>query len=524
MAGRLTSWISRTTAAPPDPAEFIARLVGPSGRIVVFDCETTGIYTKDRVIEVALVTVGPDGEVLDQWESLVNPRRDVGPTWIHGITGSVVAGAPEFEELAGAIAMRLDGAVLAAHNLPFDLRMISAEFARSGVAFDPGAGVDTLRLARGKLGDVCRQYGIMIGEAHRALDDALATAQLLLRIAGRATEPVAPARFPSIPPVSERTVVRDVARGSIVVTTTVPAVLRAAGRLPLPPDEAPGALSYLELLERVLEDLRIDAEEAEELGLLAHAAGLDEAGRRRLHDRYLAGLLDEVLADGEVTAAEYDQLVRIAAALGADQDVVDRRTRSGRSGTATLTLVEGMRFCITGDIPGSSKEELAARLRRAGFTVEDSVTKRTDLLIAADPTSQSGKAEKARRYGIPIVPAAAMAHLRPGEQVVTSVLDVERLIAHSCVGCGRTWTSSARSARRIDRCDECRGDTAPPKPPAVPEPPHASAPHPPTGRPAKVAGAPEVSKETLVCEECGSSWERQISRGRKPKVCPGCRV
>ena len=518
MAGRRISWLKRSTAAPPSPAALIERLVGPSGRIVVFDCETTGISARDRVVEIALVTVGPDGEILDRWESLINPRRDVGPTWIHGITGSAVADAPEFGELAGAIAMRLDGAVLAAHNLPFDVRMISAEFSRSGIAFDAGSGVDTLRLTRGKLGDVCRQYGIEIAEAHRALDDALATAQLLLRIAGRANEPVTPAQFPSIPPVSDRTVVRDAVRGSIVVTTTqVPAVLRAAARLPLPTEVDPSALGYVELLERVLEDLKIDAGESAELEMLALASGLDAQQRRGLHDRYLAGLIDEVLADGEVTAEDYDQLVRIAAALGIDQDVVHRRTRSVRSETISLALIEGMRLCVTGDVPGLSRDELTDRLRREGFVVEDAVTKRTELLIAADPTSLSAKAEKARRYGIPIVPTAAMARARIGDHVEVNVLGVERLVAHACQRCGTTWTSPARSARRTDLCVSCKGASRAPKPVTAPAPP------PPTGRPVLVGRDDAARTETLVCEECGSTWDRQVSRGRKPKVCPNCR-
>ncbi len=439
---------------------MIARLVGPSGRLVVFDCETTGLYTRDRVVEVALVTVGPDGEVLDRWDSLVNPRRDVGPTGIHGITGAAVADAPEFADLAGAIALRLDGAVLAAHNLPFDLRMIGAEFTRAGVDFDPGQGVDTLRLAGGKLGDVCRQYGIEIGTAHRALDDALATAQLLLRVAARANDPVVPARFPAIPAVSERTVVRDDVRESIVVTTgDLPTVLRAALRMPLPSDPDEGVLGYLDLLERVLADLRIDGEERAELEQLARAAGLDEDDRRRLHERYLAGLIDEVLADGEVTAEEYEQLVRVAAALEVDQDVVHRRTRSGRSTTAEVVLEGGMLLCITGEPPGISKQDLATRLQRAGFLVEGSVTKRTDLLVAADASSQSGKAEKARRYGIPIVAASAMSGAGVGDRVAVDVLGVERLVAQMCAQCGATWTTPARTARgrRPTTCSDCRG-------------------------------------------------------------------
>jgi DNA polymerase-3 subunit epsilon len=489
---------------------LIERLVGPAGRIVVFDCETTGVYAKDRVVEVALITVGSNGEVLDRWESLVNPGRDVGPTWIHGITGAAVADAPSFADLAGAIALRLDGAVLAAHNLPFDVRMIGGEFSRTGVDFNPGLGVDTLRLTGGKLGDVCRQSGSEIGAAHRALDDALATAQLLVRVAARASGPVEPARFRTIPPVTERTVVRDPVRGSIVITVEhVPAVLRAAARLPLPAAEDPGALSYLELLERVLEDLRIDTDESTELEALSRAAGLDGGRRLRLHHRYLERLIDEVLADGEVTAAEYEQLVRIAAALGIDQDVVHRRTRAGRSAATQFALESGMRLCITGDGEGTSREDLSDRLRREGFIVEDSVTKRTDLLIASDPSSQSGKAEKARRYGIPIVATGAMSRSRVGDRVEVTVLNVERLVAHVCIRCGATWTSPSRSARKSDICEDCRS----------------------TSRPASVAENPQVTRElsdagaseVLVCESCGVSWQRAVTRGRKPKLCLACR-
>ncbi len=522
MAGRLASWFGRSDASYQRPdagstssvRETLERLVGPSGRIVVLDCETTGLYARDRVVEVALVTVGSDGHVLDRWESLVNPRRDVGPTAIHGITGAAVADAPEFAEVAGAIALRLDGAVLAAHNLPFDLRMVSAEFTRAGIDFDAGRGIDTLRLARGKLGDVCRAHGIAIGSAHRALDDAVATAELLLRVAARATEEVAPVRFAAIPPVSERTVVRHGARGSIVVTSApVAEVVRAAIRLPLPPAETPEALGYLDLLERVLADLRIDAGESAELAALAAAAGLDDEGRQRLHQRYLERLIDEVLADGVVTADEYDQLVRVAAALGLDQEVVNRRTRSGRSATAELTLDGGMRLCITGDVEGSSKEDLARVLRRAGFEVEDSVTKRTDLLIAADPSSQSGKAEKARRYGIPIVATSAMMSAAIGDRVQVSVLGVERLAAHVCERCGATWAASARTSGRSGPCDDCRGPSGTrPKPASV------------EGTLAEGAtSAAQAPTETLVCSACGRHWQREVARGRKPRVCPDCR-
>lgn len=61
---------------------------------------------------------------VDEFETLVNPHRDVGPTWLHQISSSMVRDAPDFGEIAGLVATRLDGAVACAHNLPFQHRMI----------------------------------------------------------------------------------------------------------------------------------------------------------------------------------------------------------------------------------------------------------------------------------------------------------------------------------------------------------------------------------------------------------------
>jgi hypothetical protein len=112
-------------------------------RFVVVDVETTGLYNSDRVVEVAAVTLAKGGEIVDEWDTLVNPGRDVGPTHIHGVTASMVSAAPRFEEVAEALAARLDGAVLVAHNLVFDARMLTNEYGRLGAAMDPGRGVCT---------------------------------------------------------------------------------------------------------------------------------------------------------------------------------------------------------------------------------------------------------------------------------------------------------------------------------------------------------------------------------------------
>jgi hypothetical protein len=55
-------------------------LRGFGDRFVVVDVETTGVLNSDRIVEVAAVTLSPNGQVVDEWDTLVNPGRDVGPT------------------------------------------------------------------------------------------------------------------------------------------------------------------------------------------------------------------------------------------------------------------------------------------------------------------------------------------------------------------------------------------------------------------------------------------------------------
>jgi DNA polymerase-3 subunit epsilon len=92
-------------------------VAGTATRIVVVDTETTGVYPADRVVEVAAVTMALTGEVIDEWETLVDPQRDVGPTWLHGISPSMLVGAPTFEEMAGSLAARLQDRTSAARRL-----------------------------------------------------------------------------------------------------------------------------------------------------------------------------------------------------------------------------------------------------------------------------------------------------------------------------------------------------------------------------------------------------------------------
>ncbi len=104
-----------------------------------FDLETTGInISTDRIIEIAVIKLMPNGEVLRK-SNLVNPTIPIpkDSTAIHGISDQDVATMPKFKELAKEYARFFEGADLSGFNiLKFDVPVLVEEFLRADVEFD----------------------------------------------------------------------------------------------------------------------------------------------------------------------------------------------------------------------------------------------------------------------------------------------------------------------------------------------------------------------------------------------------
>lgn len=104
-----------------------------------FDLETTGInITQDRIIEIAVIKVMPNGEVIKK-SNIVNPTITIAPesTAIHGISNDDVKDKPTFKEVAKEYARFFEGADLAGFNiLKFDVPVLVEEFLRADVEFD----------------------------------------------------------------------------------------------------------------------------------------------------------------------------------------------------------------------------------------------------------------------------------------------------------------------------------------------------------------------------------------------------
>ncbi|MBL7006752.1 MAG: 3'-5' exonuclease [Spirochaetia bacterium] len=155
----------------------------------VLDFETTGLGpAASRVLEVGILKITGDGEIIDTYDTLVNPLSPVGATWIHGITDKMVKNAPFFEEVADDILQFLDGSVIAAHNANFDIPFLREELKRADKPYAVIPSICTLRLSRKyikgcgsySLSSLCSFLHITNFQAHSALADADAAAQLLL--------------------------------------------------------------------------------------------------------------------------------------------------------------------------------------------------------------------------------------------------------------------------------------------------------------------------------------------------------
>jgi DNA polymerase III epsilon subunit-like protein len=399
----------------------------------VIDVETTGInpYRHDRIIEIAVVVITSDGNTVREFVTLVNPERDIGPSSIHGLTSRHIIGAPRFQDLAGAIVEILQGCVaLGGHNVRFDRSFLEFELQRNGYSIPEIPVFCSMHLAGGgDLCSCCQVFGVAGPDvAHSALDDARATARLLaslLRDSDRLVKELSQlpiVKWPDVPKTLAQPVTREESRRSQLGPPRYLQRLLARLQCEIPPDcDDSAVLAYTALLDRVLEDRHIDEEEGESLIEVATKWGVTQAQVRDAHRDYVLRLSAAALADGVVTDAERRDLLLVADLLGIEQNQLEwtleeaaRKLHSIKQRTVQPTAssdggFEGKRVCFTGEFQCRLGDEpitreMASELAsRQGLSVADSVTKKLDILVVADPLTQSGKAKKARQYGVRIM-------------------------------------------------------------------------------------------------------------------------
>lgn len=285
----------------------LRHLAGDANRFAVIDTETTGVYNHDRIIDIAILTMGLDGKITDRWGTLIQPEGRMGATEIHGITPSMVEHAPVLGQVAEGIAERLHGACLVGHNVSFDIRMLSNEFERLGGSVICERYLDTRKIHSGRLEEACRKFGVSLTGAHSALGDAEASAGLFL------------AGYRSL---------------NITGTASRVSATRVLVRRP-------------------------------------------QIGRQRSRD---------------------------TERLGTFQGNTNPNPGPGVVNSAPgVVLKAGDEIVVTGKHPYFTRREICSLLKSKGFTLGNSITSRTKLLLALDLSSESSKARKSRELGIPII-------------------------------------------------------------------------------------------------------------------------
>lgn len=153
---------------------------------VVMDIETTGLDPKkEKIIELGAARIR-EGKVVDTFSTFVNPGRSLSDRIVEltGITDADLDNAPYIEEIIEDFTKFVGEDVLLGHNIIFDYSFVKKAAINNKLTFEK-PGLDTLRIARRFLADLesrnlgflCAHYNIEL-EAHRALNDALATHEL----------------------------------------------------------------------------------------------------------------------------------------------------------------------------------------------------------------------------------------------------------------------------------------------------------------------------------------------------------
>lgn len=159
-----------------------------------FDTETTGLQPSngDEIIQIGALHV-IDGHIQadSAFEALVDPQRPIAPESekIHGITSAMLHGQPTISSVLPKFHEFCVNSVLLGHNVAFDMRFLQMKEQMTGIVFDQPV-IDTLLLsavaypnqAHHSLEASMALLGVQIEHRHSAYSDAVATAQVFLRL------------------------------------------------------------------------------------------------------------------------------------------------------------------------------------------------------------------------------------------------------------------------------------------------------------------------------------------------------
>ncbi len=167
------------------------------GRFIVFDVETTGLKPSEEKITEIAATVLENGEIVDSFQTYVNPKKHIPPfiTELTGISDETVANAPDIKDAIVAFREFCKDDILVAHNAGFDISFINVACKEANITWDI-TYIDTLEmsrillpnLSRHKLNILAKELEVGKFDHHRASEDAKILAYIFLKLIGKLIE------------------------------------------------------------------------------------------------------------------------------------------------------------------------------------------------------------------------------------------------------------------------------------------------------------------------------------------------
>lgn len=157
---------------------------------VVLDLETTWLCPyREWITEIAAIKCNKDWEVIEEYQTLINPERHIptGITRLTGISNEMIADAPKISEVMPFFSEFIKDTIIVWHNISFDFRFLNYYHYQCFWTYLNNETLCTLKLARKLLPDlpnrklwtICEYFWITNERAHRAMGDTRATLEVL---------------------------------------------------------------------------------------------------------------------------------------------------------------------------------------------------------------------------------------------------------------------------------------------------------------------------------------------------------
>ena len=404
--------------------------------LAFIDFETTGFSPRlgHRIVEAAVITTDLEGNVIDEYETLINPLREVTASEVHRISASMLKNAPSFADVMNDLIYHLKGKTLVGHNVHFDLSFLKHELKRNLQREVDVDGVCTISISKKLLPDLpfrrlesfCEYFDIDNSFAHAAIHDCQTTLEVF-KCLRRIALDMGKSEFSELlnkPFIFNEEIIpnglsfkRDHAEVSVENERVI--LSSIIKRLPNNPSDEVPVQEYLNLLDEVLADRIVTPEEAEGILDLISEFGLSQSQVMDIHIHYLKNLIHVYYLDHILSDSEKRDLVKVSEILGISTDqledyihqefkMIQASEEINPSSKQSVDL-HNKSICFTGQLVATKNGEPIMRnfaqslaLER-GMIIKSGVSSKLDYLVTADPNSLSGKSQKAREMGVKIL-------------------------------------------------------------------------------------------------------------------------